>query len=185
MHVEVDRDRALRIDGVDSGLVKATDITGGGASVVRVKPEGESDVENTFDGWEVRTVTMQVLIHPREGEDRYAVLARVEAMSRQENADGVPEQHTLSGPLTDARGIGRVICLSLDPVKETSDDDGIRLSLTLEEVDPRVQWQRRQPPAPEPQAAAEEEQQQEAEQAESLATDEDRQQVETYWTGDF
>ena len=140
MLVEVGSDRALRIDGVDSGLVTATKVTGGAASIVTVKPEGTSDTEATFDGWKVRHVALGVLIHPRPGveaSDVYTSLATVAATAREER-DDVPEQHVLKGPLTSAMGIARVICLSLDPVEETSDNDGIRLSLLFEEVDPAV-----------------------------------------------
>ena len=82
-------------------------------------------------------MALQVLIHPREGEDRYDRATLVHDMSRAEQ-DDVPEQHVLSGPLTSAFGIERVICLSVDPVDETSDENSIRLSVLFEEIDPRV-----------------------------------------------
>ena len=40
MHIQVDRSRSLRIDGVDLGMVTATKITRGAASIETVKPEG-------------------------------------------------------------------------------------------------------------------------------------------------
>ena len=179
MHIQVDRSRSLRIDGVDLGMATATKVTGGAASIETIKPEDTSESEATFDGWLVRRVTLSILVHPRPGEDRYDALAAIGAMARAETQD-VPQQHTLESPMTDALRISRVICLSTDPVEEQSDSDEIRLTALLEEVDPTVALEASSRAAASASAAEEE-----AEEGQPPPTEETQADRELYWAGDY
>ncbi|MCY4377337.1 MAG: hypothetical protein OXC31_26560 [Spirochaetaceae bacterium] len=185
MHVKVGHDRSLQIDGIDRGMVESTKITGGAASIVTIKPEGTSESEATFDGLRVRQVALGVLVHDRGGTSRYDAVAAIAAMARKLRAD-VPERHDLEGPLTDAVGVKRVICLSMDPVDETSEADEVRLSLLLEEVDPTVALRARDAATAAQANAQATADAQAAASAEALApSTSDESRLETYWGDEF
>lgn len=180
MHIRVGRDRALSIDGIDRGLVEATKITGGAAAIETIKPEDTSESEATFDGRHVRHVALSLVVHDIGDSDRYDSIAAIGAMAREDRGD-VPEQHSMEGPLTDALRIKEVICLSLDPVEDTSESEEVRLTVRLQEVNPLVALLARD--AATVKAAAEEE----AEQLppEVAPAEEEERRVETYWGDEF
>lgn len=137
----------LQIDGSEALMrVSDTRIGGGEMRIDIVQPEGTSESEAVFDGWAVWTVAVALeLLEQRDGgRGRYGTLALIRAAARQRRDDGKPEQHTFTGDLARALEVDRVLIRGLDPIRDSTEDDTLRLTLSLSQVDPRIGIELRQ-----------------------------------------
>ena len=138
--IRIDGDGHLRIDGAAAMMrVASTRIGGGGMSLDVVQPEGTSESEPVFDGWAVWTAQLKLeLLEELEGaRARYDALASLEALAREEQGE-VPVEHSFAGHLARAMKIDRVLVTSLDPIEDSIDDDTLRVTMALLQVDPRL-----------------------------------------------
>ena len=138
--IRIDGDGHLRIDGAAAMMrVLSTRIGGGEMSLDVVQPEGTSESVAVFDGWAVWTAALKLELLEELGgaRARYDALASLEALAREEQSE-VPVEHSFAGHLARAMKIERVLITSLDPIEDSIDDDTLRVTMSLRQVDPRL-----------------------------------------------
>ena len=131
-------DGYLEVDGEEIGLARSTRVSGGGASLDRQKRQGETGADLTFDGWEDRTVSLEVLIHAEQAEERWRRAALLQTAATARDSGGALQVWSLGGLFAQRLSLSAVIWAAQPEVDAGVADDGLRVTIHLREFDPEI-----------------------------------------------
>lgn len=136
----VDAVGTLLIDGVWRPIaVRAQRVSGGDLDIETRRPEAGSIVEHEISGWNVRDLTIDLLIYNPVGDEEQAwghLAVLREAQFRHDSQ--LPAVWSLSGRMADALDLRHVIIIAVDDIETNNDRDGITCRLKLRETDPTI-----------------------------------------------
>ncbi len=117
--------------------VQGTSAGGGEATIDSQQHEGGSGADHVFDGWADRKVRIRLILTEEQdgGRDRYARLAELVDASRALDGEA-PRIYQVVGGVAGALRVSRALITNVDDVDDTNEEDTLRCTLVLLQVDP-------------------------------------------------
>ncbi len=121
-------------------LVRASSVTGGGASLDAQKRQGATGASLVFDGWEDRQIRLELQIQETDpaATQRYRHLETLQAAALARRADGALQVWAFGGQLARALKLSNVIFLRQPEVDDDAGGDDLIVTLALREFDPEA-----------------------------------------------
>ena len=138
MTLTINDDGYLEVAGEEIGRVRSMRVSGGAASLDRQKRQGETGADLTFDGWEDRAASLEVLIHAEQAAERWRRAALLQAAATARDGAGALQVWSLGGLLAQRLSLSGVIWAAQPEVDESAADDGLRVTISLREFDPEI-----------------------------------------------
>ena len=138
MTLTIRDDGYLEVEGEEIGRVRSMRVSGGAASLDRQKRQGETGADLTFDGWEDRAASLEVLIHAEQAAERWRRAALLQAAATARDGAGALQVWSLGGLLAQRLSLSGVIWAAQPECDESAADDGLRVTISLREFDPEI-----------------------------------------------
>ena len=139
MSIAILDDGGLALNGtpMPEVIVAGTSAGGGEATIDSQQHEGGTGADHVFDGWADRTLRIRLLLTEEfDGRrERYGRLAALNAAARALDGE-VPHTYEISGGVAAALGVTRALLKNVADVDDTTEDDTLRCTLVLLQVDP-------------------------------------------------
>lgn len=138
--LDVDAAGTLLIDGVWRPIsVRSQRVSGGNLDIETRRPEAGSSVEHEISGWDVRDLTIDLLIYDPIGAEGQAWVHLAVLREAQFRLDSqLPVVWRLSGQMADALDMRYGVIIAVDDIETNNGRDGITCRLKLRETDPTI-----------------------------------------------
>ena len=139
MSIAILDDGGLALNGtpLPDVTVAGTSAGGGEATIDSQQHEGGTGADHVFDGWADRKLRLRLLLTEERdgGRERYLRLAELNDAARALDGEA-PLIYRVSGGVPEALGVSRAILVNIADVDDTTEEDALRCTLVLLQVDP-------------------------------------------------